>query len=306
MKTAIVGYTGFVGGNLCLSNTFDAYYNSKNITDAFGTQPDLLVYSGVKAEMFLANNFPDKDFEIIVDATENIKKINPKNVILISTIGVYPSMHEGNEDTIIDDSQLPAYGRNRLYLEKWVETNYPQSLIVRLPALYGKGIKKNFIYDMIHIVPALLKESKLHELLYGSEFINAYADQGNGFFKCIETNSERLKKMKQFFINKGFTALNFTDSRSQYQFFNLKYLWGLIEKSVNLGLRRLTITSEPLNVGELYEYIFNKSFVNEIRLDYPCQNLKSIHAELFGGNAGYIYSKEQILNDIKSFVKSNS
>ena len=89
MKTAIVGYTGFVGSNICVTTKFDAYYNSKNIEEAFGTNPDLLVYSGVRAEMFLANKFPEKDFEVIENAIENIKKINPKRVVLISTIAVY-------------------------------------------------------------------------------------------------------------------------------------------------------------------------------------------------------------------------
>ena len=44
MRSAIVGYTGFVGSNICDTTEFDAYYNSKNIEEAFGTCPDLLVY----------------------------------------------------------------------------------------------------------------------------------------------------------------------------------------------------------------------------------------------------------------------
>ena len=53
---AIVGYTGFVGSNLTASGDFDAKYNSGNIREAFGTKPDLLVYSGLRAEKYLANN----------------------------------------------------------------------------------------------------------------------------------------------------------------------------------------------------------------------------------------------------------
>ena len=51
---AIVGYTGFVGSNLTASGDFDAKYNSGNIREAFGTKPDLLVYSGLRAEKYLA------------------------------------------------------------------------------------------------------------------------------------------------------------------------------------------------------------------------------------------------------------
>ena len=39
MKTkALVGYTGFVGSNLYASASFEAVYNSKNVTDAYGTK----------------------------------------------------------------------------------------------------------------------------------------------------------------------------------------------------------------------------------------------------------------------------
>ena len=65
MKTCLVGYTGFVGSNLALQHQFTEIYNSKNIEKAFGTQPDLLVYSGVRAEKFLANQNSEEDFEIV-------------------------------------------------------------------------------------------------------------------------------------------------------------------------------------------------------------------------------------------------
>ena len=60
---ALVGYTGFVGSNIYASGEFDSVYNSKNIESAVGTGPDLLVYAGVRAEKFLANNAPEKDLE---------------------------------------------------------------------------------------------------------------------------------------------------------------------------------------------------------------------------------------------------
>ena len=85
---ALVGYTGFVGSNLYRSYKFDKIYNSKNIEESFGTNPDLLVYAGVRAEKYLANNNKEKDYEIILNAEDNIKKINPKKIVLISTIDV--------------------------------------------------------------------------------------------------------------------------------------------------------------------------------------------------------------------------
>ena len=85
----IVGFTGFVGSNLCIQYHFDGQFNSKNYKKAYGTKPELLVYAGVPAQKFLANKFPEKDYEVIENAIENIKNIRPKTLVLISTIDIY-------------------------------------------------------------------------------------------------------------------------------------------------------------------------------------------------------------------------
>lgn len=304
MITALVGYTGFVGQNLCLSHNFDALYNSKNIKEAYGTKPDLLIYAGIRAEMFTANNFPDKDFANIQEAIDNIKKISPKKLVLISTISVYPKF-QGDETTDIDRDENTAYGKNRRFLEKWVEQNLGDYLIVRLPALYGKGIKKNFIFDMIQYIPALLKNQKYIELLKDSQFSRLYENRGDGFYKCIAKTKEERASLKSYFEKVGFSALNFTDSRSEYQYFNLINLWQIINNAIDNKIKLLTIATEPILSSELYEVIFNKSFVNEVAANYPIEHLKSIHAEILGGENGYLYSKKQLLDDIKDFVKNS-
>ena len=78
---------------------------------------------------------------------------------------------------------LPAYGRNRLQLERWVREDYPNALIVRLPALYGIGLKKNFLFDLHTITPAMLKPEKYTELAQKSPLVRdgyTLADNGLG------------------------------------------------------------------------------------------------------------------------------
>ena len=48
----LVGYSGFVGSNICEKHKFDELYDSKNIKEAYGKNPELLVYSGVPAQRF--------------------------------------------------------------------------------------------------------------------------------------------------------------------------------------------------------------------------------------------------------------
>ena len=68
--TALVGYTGFVGSNIyaAAGNGIDAVYNSKNIEKAYGTNPDLLIYAGLRAEKYLAGHAPEKDMDLVLQA----------------------------------------------------------------------------------------------------------------------------------------------------------------------------------------------------------------------------------------------
>ena len=194
---SLVGYTGFVGSNIYSSGNFDEVYNSKNILQAYGTNPDLLIYSGLPAEKYLANNNPKKDMELILGAEKNISLINPKKLVLISTIDVFKSPINVNENTMIDTKNLHPYGYNRYLLENWVRENYKDALIVRLPALFGKNIKKNFIYDLINIIPTMLKEDKFKELLIlDKEIEKNYKIQDNGFYKVKNLNKIEKEILK--------------------------------------------------------------------------------------------------------------
>ena len=158
MKCALVGYTGFVGSNIYASagDEIHGLYNSKNIKEAYGTKPELLIYAGLRAEKYLANQAPEKDRELIVQAQENIQKIAPQKLALISTIDVFKRPNGVDENAHIDTDGLGAYGFDRYQLELWAREEYPDSLIIRLPALIGKNLKKNFIYDYIHLIPSML------------------------------------------------------------------------------------------------------------------------------------------------------
>ncbi len=304
MKTQLVGYTGFVGSNLNNQYQFDGLYNSENIQEAYGKNPELLVYSGVPAQKFLANKDPEKDFEVINGAIENIKKINPKKIVLISTIDVYKDTTNVDEDTEIIPEDLQAYGKNRYYLEQWVRENYGNHLIVHLPGLYGKNIKKNFIYDLINVIPSMLKEEKYKELLSKDNLIEKYyAKQENGFYKCIELSEEQRKELKKYFNNIGFSALNFTDSRGKYQFYNLSYLWEHIQCALKNNIKTLNLATEPITINELYKYIKGKDFVNEITDNIPNYNFKTKYDYIYNGKNGYIFNKKFILEDIKKFVE---
>lgn len=299
---SLVGYTGFVGSNLAASCKFDGLYNSKNIEQAFGTNPDVLFYSGVPAQKFIANKFPEEDFAIVQNALENIKKINPKKVVLISTVDVYKQPNGKNEDSPMDTDGLLPYGANRLWLEQKVAENFSDHLIVRLPGLYGINLKKNFIYDYLNFIPALLNEAKFAELREKDETLKEYYTlQDNGFYKFNDTADRQ--KAREMFERLGFSALNFTDSRGVFQYYNLKYLYKNIQTAIENGVKLLNIATEPVTISEIYRTITGAEFVNEIAPQPPYYNFYTKHSEIFGGRDGYIQTKEFVLEDIKEYVK---
>lgn len=304
MKTALVGYTGFVGSNIYDSGKFDTVYNSKNIEAAYGTNPDLLIYAGLRAEKYLANHAPEKDFELIVQAEENISKINPERLVLISTIDIFKVPKEVDENSAVDTKNLHAYGYNRYQLELWTREKYPDALIIRLPGLFGKNIKKNFIYDYINVVPFMLKKEKFQELSAKQpELERFYRVQENGFYKVSVSDAER-EKLKCMFKRLGFSALNFTDSRSVYQFYNLGRLWNDIQTALKADIKLWHPATEPVSAGEVYECLTGEKFVNELGGTPADYDYRTIYASCFGGNAGYILDKTKVLEEIKQYVNS--
>lgn len=300
---ALVGYTGFVGNNLCASTNFDALYNSKNIYEAYSTCPDLLVYAGVPAEKYLANNFPEKDYEIILNAENNIAKINPKKLILISSIDVIDNPKEFDENGIINESNLQPYGYNRRQLEKWARENYKDCLIVRLPALFGKGIKKNFIFDLINVVPTMIKTNKMDELSkIDANILDYYTIKDNGFYKINNLDKNQKEELKKICNKVNFTALVFTDSRNEYQFYNLKNLWKDIEIALENNITLLHLATEPLSASDVYMAVRGKEFINEFLGKYVSYNYITVNAKMYGSYDNYIYHKNEILEDIKEFI----
>jgi len=302
---ALVGYTGFVGSNLAASHPFDRLYNSKNIEDAFGTCPDLLVYAGVRAEMFLANHDPEADLAALKQAADNIARIAPKCLVLISTISVYDAPKGADEDSPINREALSAYGANRHWLEQWVEVNHPNHLILRLPALYGRNLKKNFLYDFIHVIPPMLTPAKLEELSALEPMLrDYYLPQDNGFFKCRPVEGEEQETLKAAFRRTGFSALNFTDSRSRYQFYDLFHLWEHMEKALVLGLNKLNLATQPVSVAEVYHALTGGEFVNELNKPPFDYDFRTKHAAALGGADGYLENREQVLAGIRTFVRA--
>jgi|APSaa5957512535_1039671.scaffolds.fasta_scaffold35498_2 nucleoside-diphosphate-sugar epimerase len=150
MKSGLIGYTGFVGSNLLRQYDFTDCYNSKNFHEMNEQSYDLVVCAGVSAVKWIANKEPEKDLASIKALEGVLEAVNAKQFILISTIDVYPVMQSKDESFDCASMQNHAYGTHRLAFEKFCTEQFDDCSIVRLPGLFGEGLKKNVIYDLLN------------------------------------------------------------------------------------------------------------------------------------------------------------
>jgi hypothetical protein len=148
--SALVGYSGFVGGNLHRQHRFDALFNSKNIGEIAGKTFGLLVLSATQAMRWWANVHPQEDWQGIERLLAALEGVAARQVVLISTIDVLPPFPGADEGFDPHGHENHAYGANRLRLEDAVIGRFPGTCVVRLPSLFGPGLKKNVIYDLLN------------------------------------------------------------------------------------------------------------------------------------------------------------
>lgn len=308
MKSALIGYTGFVGGNLDLQYEFSDKYNSKNIQDIVGKSYDFCICAGVKAQKWTANQNPEQDWNDIQSLINVLEQTTISRFVLISTVDVYPNPINVDEDTEIDTTKLQAYGLNRLKFEKWVMNYYSDYLIIRLPGLFGQNIKKNFIHDILHPIPALFNETFYNELKYKMSFNDFsiieknYPKVGINYTWNLNNKDDVMIVLDKYHIS----SLMFTDSEDVFQYYDLSELKNHIELCFENNIKVINLVSEPMQAKELYHFLFQKHFENTLPRVKQFYDLKTKYADVFGGENGYINSKQKMFTLIKQFIEAQS
>jgi nucleoside-diphosphate-sugar epimerase len=150
MSLAVIGYTGFVGSTVYRQAGQAECYNSQNIEDIRTRTFDTVVCAGAPGAKWKANRDAAADLESIERLIANVRTVQARRFVLISTIDVYPCPVGVDEDSPIDIGFLEPYGRHRYNLEHSLREVFSEVMIVRLPGLFGSGLKKNFIYDLMN------------------------------------------------------------------------------------------------------------------------------------------------------------
>ena len=148
--TALIGYTGFVGQNLARQRPFDGLFNRQNLTQLAGTHWRRLVICGLPAEKWRANQAPEADLQNMQRLQQGLAQTRADQVILVSTVDVYARPVEVDEHTPIESGSQSPYGRHRHAFEQWAMARFADCRILRLPGLFGGGLKKNVLFDLLH------------------------------------------------------------------------------------------------------------------------------------------------------------
>jgi dTDP-4-dehydrorhamnose reductase len=148
--SALIGSTGFVGGHLQQDFKFTHTYNRANIFQIQGLTTDLLICAGLPAEKWKANNNPESDWANMASLAQKISSVSAETAILISTIDVYQPAIDVTEEDQPNYVGEDAYGRNRAWFEAFFISHFSNSIVIRLPGLFGSNLKKNFIFDLVN------------------------------------------------------------------------------------------------------------------------------------------------------------
>ena len=148
-RVGVLGATGFVGRNLCHQLQVDHQYHRPNIDQLAHESLDWLIVSAMPAVKWWANQHEEEDLENLHKLKASLRNAKTHKLILISTVDVFPDPYLVTEATDIELSRCHPYGKHRLLLEHFVQ-DYFDALIIRLPGLFGEGLKKNIIYDYLN------------------------------------------------------------------------------------------------------------------------------------------------------------
>jgi hypothetical protein len=312
-RDGLIGHTGFVGSALLRQARFAACFNSANIATIAGQAFGTLVCAAAPGSMLEANRAPERDAAQIDALIARLATVRAERFVLISSIAVLADFAGGDDEATQAFQQELAYGRHRRALEAFVEENFPGSLIIRLPALFGAGLRKNFLFDLMNPVPSLLTEAKRDALIgalgpaLGAWVGGLYApDAVTGLLKLDRAalDADRRRAALEDAVGAlGASATQFHHPDTTYQYYPIDRLWQDIGIALDAGLSHLHLVAEPLPAAAIHARLIGRPMP-----DTPArlhrEDMRTRHADLWGVEGPYQFSAAATLDRLAAFFAS--
>lgn len=311
----LIGHTGFVGSALARQTAFDAAFNSRTIHESAGAEFDMIVCAAAPGSMFEANREPTRDAAQIDALIDQLAQIGTRRFILISSIAVLADFAgQDTEDTAAFQSDL-AYGRHRRRLEAFVEDHFDDHLIVRLPALYAHGLKKNFLFDLLNPVPSMLTRERLDALMVAlpaplaAVAAQSYAlDAEKGLFvldRAALNASPQRPALDDAVRAAGASATQFHHCDTRYQFYGIDRLWADIGIASAAKLSHIHLATQPLEAARIHKALTGRA-MPQTSARLHTEDMRTRHAALWGREGAYLADENEVLAGLTAFYKSEN
>lgn len=306
---AIFGHTGFVGGNLTRQHDFGARFNSRTASEAVGHRFETVACAAAPGSMLDANRDPEGDSERIDALIAVLDRIEARQFALLSTIAVLDGFGAGQDETTEAFEATLAYGRNRRRLEAFCAGRFEQCLILRLPALFGAGLKKNFLFDLCNPAPAMLTASAWDNLgatLAPSEMALAqavYSIEDGGIRRLDRARLAAMPEAALFeaaLMRTGLGAVRFTNPESRFQFYGMDRLWSDVERGFAAGVPVLHLAPEPVAADAVHRLVAGRA-MPDAGARVHREDMRTRHSELWGAETPYSRSADEVLADLRGF-----
>ncbi|MEM6586740.1 MAG: hypothetical protein AAF692_13390 [Pseudomonadota bacterium] len=309
-STALIGHTGFVGSTLARQAAFSHRFNSANIDEAAGQRFDTVVCAAAPGSMLEANTAPEADRAKIHALMDQLSRLQADRFILISSIAVLADFAGGDDEGSCAFQTDLAYGRHRRELEAFVEDRFADPLIVRLPALFGRGLRKNFLFDLMNPVPSMLKADRLADLrgaldanLSGLAADLYTPDAATGLLRLDRdalAYDARRRALEDAVVELGFSATQFHNRATTYQYYEMAGLWSDIGVALEHGLTHIHLVAQPLQAARIHKALLGCD-MPETQARLHREDMRTRHADLWGTQGPYQFSANGTLDSLKAF-----
>ncbi len=309
---ALVGKTGFVGRSLLAQHDFSVGFDRANIHEAHGQHFGTLVCAAAPGSMFEANLFPDRDRQTVDRLIGDLQKIRADRMVLISTIAVLANSAAGETELTTAFEEELAYGRNRRRLEEFCHQTFSRCLTIRLPALFGRGLRKNFLFDILNPIPTMLNDKRREQSLAAMpvELRTVFSDlfsrdvhtglhvvDRNAVFDCPVKH-----ELEAVLMASRLSAIEFTHPGSRFQYYDMANIWTDICRGLTAGLQVMHCAPEPIDAGRVYTHLSGKVMPpTEARLHI--EDMRTNHANLWNVVGTYSVPAEETLVRLLRFYK---
>lgn len=308
---AVLGATGFVGNIVANSLDHDKLpvlrlgRHSQNPP----TLIDELWCCAAPGSMVRANSHPQEDDDAVKAVFDRMETLAPRRVVLISTIAALEAFGAGQDEDTAQPEKTTPYGANRAWLEERVQTTWgANALVLRLPALFGPGLKKNALYDLVHPLPSFLRAPDAQRALdlLGPDWAQMGEWSADGTQWTLNREQAEHHPQAPTWTERlhgaNLTSWRFSNPESTYQFYEVPRLVDDAHRLMEAGIRCAHLAPEPLRLQDVAQAYGVDLPTNGAKLHH--ESLRTRHSSVFGADAPYTQGRGEVLANVRSFLRA--